>query len=303
MSASKDSAPQSEPYAAPAFCKHPSASSLPIPKLEGCSSSDASVSTQLPFKAWKPPPDPIAQMKQASSESDKSSSESQSPIKEDNEAQRERETGQNQTCENLDLQQSQRSNIDDTEQNSTEVSIREGPQEMIDIPADVDLLAQRKLQVKPHVAESVVVSERSTDDLLHLDYCKVSARDGARKQKISQQRLIEIDEAVEEDGANFVGEDVGEDVVEDEAEDNEDLASTEQVEAEIDRYESSHLEETYPSSLQFAKRLEEYLATIQQTAVDNGSKAEEGVAEESWEIEISIASQTFEDEGYYSMEE
>lgn len=47
MSANKYRAHPSKPYAEPAFYKHPPASSLPIPKIKGCSSSDASVSTQL----------------------------------------------------------------------------------------------------------------------------------------------------------------------------------------------------------------------------------------------------------------
>lgn len=255
------------------------------------------------------PPNATAQIKQASSESDKSSSESQSRIKEDNEIPAERETGQNPASETLDLRQSQQSKIDDTEQKTAEVFNPDGSQEMTDIqdrnsaiPVNVHLPAQKRPPVRPYVAESsvAVVSEQSTNHLMQLDYCKLPERERARQQEISQQRLNKNTEADEETGAEFVGEGVGED----EKDDDEDLASTEQVEAEIDRYESIHREETSPSSLQIANYfLEKYLEMTEQTAVDDGSEADEGEAEESGELEIIIASPTFEDEGYFSMEE
>ena len=322
MLPNRDRAPRFEYYAEPAFYKHPPASSLPIPKFIARPPSGLKVSTHLSVGEWKAPLDAVAQIKQASSESDKCRTGSQSRINEDSEAQARCET---------DLRQRQSSNIDSTEQDSTKVWIRYTPQEMIDIrdhkytiPANVHLQRERRQQVRQHVAENLVVLERSTSTyhLLQLE-TKMPERSMTKQQWSSQQRLDELNEIREEKQGEGEGEGEGEGgggggggegekeerggegEKEDEEEvnslddetgttsssDEESTASTDGLDAEIDRYEYSHQEMTSPNSFQVANFLANLFERHEQTEA-NGDTSESEEAEEAeaeaegdWEVD------------------
>lgn len=77
MSNNKDDALSPE-YAGPAFYNAPSASSLPMPKFAKHFSTVSGVSTQLTLGAQNPAPDVVKHIKQASSDSEKSSTERKS---------------------------------------------------------------------------------------------------------------------------------------------------------------------------------------------------------------------------------